>query len=573
MVILQFNKLIRNKWVWGAFAILVSAAFMAPDDWFRSDDRDRDPATSHNKLKGVELDAALFDSCRYLVGEFAPKMQGVVRSPLSGAFQKNDTKSVWKAYAAAVAAKEAGITIPDSVLADRIKALFQDGEGGFSETKYRNQVTSYFRIDPSLFEDQLRLWMTLEAAVGGFVESSAWLASMELDQTSRDFTDKFTVRIATFDEDKAKSESIKADDEMLAKWYEGHKDELSLPDRYKVKFVKFDPDASNVLARVTVTDDQISERYEANKEKGFYDIPPATTNDVKTYRPLEDVRGSIEIALRHDAAVELLKSDVREIVSSMDEEDEQKAATLLSDVAAREGLSVGESEWFALVPGMVPGFMKTPESQFPGVDRKVFDRTVRSLVDYRFSVLASKRSVWLVEFGAKSPAHVPEFEEAKDKIVDRAVADARLDAFKADVEAVAAKGRDAVLQSGNVSTNIVFSPCTFARDYAMGWFNRFGEWDFSNAGFPDADKVVFAVHSLDKGAVSDFVSAGPGKALLVVCEDRRDGDPADLMRGERFARMISMRRMVSPDDWFEWNLKRMGYEEKTSPDDDAAGQD
>ena len=35
MVILQFNKLIRNKWVWGVFAIVVSAAFCF-DDLFTS---------------------------------------------------------------------------------------------------------------------------------------------------------------------------------------------------------------------------------------------------------------------------------------------------------------------------------------------------------------------------------------------------------------------------------------------------------------------------------------------------------------------------------------------------------
>ena len=27
MVILQFNKLIRNKWLWGVFAIIVGGAF------------------------------------------------------------------------------------------------------------------------------------------------------------------------------------------------------------------------------------------------------------------------------------------------------------------------------------------------------------------------------------------------------------------------------------------------------------------------------------------------------------------------------------------------------------------
>ena len=44
MVILQFNKLIRNKWVWGAFAVVVSAAFCF-DDLFTSRSSD-DPVSS-----------------------------------------------------------------------------------------------------------------------------------------------------------------------------------------------------------------------------------------------------------------------------------------------------------------------------------------------------------------------------------------------------------------------------------------------------------------------------------------------------------------------------------------------
>ena len=31
MVIQKFNNLIRNKWVWGVFALAVSAIFVLPD--------------------------------------------------------------------------------------------------------------------------------------------------------------------------------------------------------------------------------------------------------------------------------------------------------------------------------------------------------------------------------------------------------------------------------------------------------------------------------------------------------------------------------------------------------------
>ena len=56
MVILQFNKLIRNKWVWGVFAVTVCAAFCF-DDLFRSSG-DRGEKAPLETLS-VKYDAAL----------------------------------------------------------------------------------------------------------------------------------------------------------------------------------------------------------------------------------------------------------------------------------------------------------------------------------------------------------------------------------------------------------------------------------------------------------------------------------------------------------------------------------
>jgi hypothetical protein len=55
MVILQFNKLIRNKWIWGVFAIIVGGAFafdFLVDDLLRDDKGDRGDASSVGTLGG-----------------------------------------------------------------------------------------------------------------------------------------------------------------------------------------------------------------------------------------------------------------------------------------------------------------------------------------------------------------------------------------------------------------------------------------------------------------------------------------------------------------------------------------
>ena len=62
MVILQFNKLIRNKWIWGVFAIIVGGAFAFDfliDDLMRDDKGDRNEASA-GTLAGESVGSSLF---------------------------------------------------------------------------------------------------------------------------------------------------------------------------------------------------------------------------------------------------------------------------------------------------------------------------------------------------------------------------------------------------------------------------------------------------------------------------------------------------------------------------------
>lgn len=561
MVIHQFNKLIRNKWVWGVFAVLVSLAFVAPDEWFRSRDDGRASADSRNKLD-VEMDAPLYERCRALVDDFLPKFPG---SPLSRVFAVHSDRDVWKAYAAATTFRKAGISVPDDVLASRIRAIFSTEDGGFDENEYATRVGSYFGVDPKTFEAHLRLMMEIETGLSTVAGTTTWVAPIEIDQVSRDFTDRYTVRVASFTPDKAVTD-LKLDDDGLKAWFGKNASRLALPDRYRLRFVKFDAAASNVLARVTLSEDDVKARYDANAEKGLYDVPPATTNDVKTVKPLEDVRAGIEVALRAEAALELVKADVDALTSDdVYWNDEAAAKELLPKVAESSGNALSESGWIALASTPLRGLSKSPEAEFPGVKRgrpDVIDGVCKG--DRPFGVVASDKAVWLIDLAEKSAAHEPTFEEAKDHIGDMALRDAKADAFKAQVEAVAKAGAEEVLKSANVTTNLTFAPCDFAHGEPMGWVNYYGEWDFKDAGFQNAEKVVFESRKLAKGEVSDFIPVGISRGLLVVCGDRKAGDVADLVRGERFARRLAggLQAFGAIEDWLDANLAALGYKER-----------
>jgi hypothetical protein len=94
MVILQFNKLIRNKLIWGVFAIAISA-FFAFDfllDDIRGSDDGRSPGGA-GRLAGEEVDAKLFSA-------IAEDVRGIGRQRDWKTDQSEVNRRAWENYAA-----------------------------------------------------------------------------------------------------------------------------------------------------------------------------------------------------------------------------------------------------------------------------------------------------------------------------------------------------------------------------------------------------------------------------------------------------------------------------------------
>ena len=203
--------------------------------------------------------------------------------------------------------------------------------------------------------------------------------------------------------------------------------------------------------------------------------------------------------------------------------------------------------------------MKPMSSILPGAEN--FAEAVAELDsssdDLRYGIVSSDRAVWLIERAEVSPAHVPTFEEAKEAIRPRALRAAKADAFKAAVDAIAAKGTNAVLATEVVSTNITFSIV-----------------DLTPGQFADQNAVASAVRKLAKGEISEFTRTGAGTGLLVVCLDRVEGDAAKamLLRSQIADDLSTLQRRQLPEAWQKWNLDRLGFEpnETSSIADDAA---
>lgn len=536
MVILQFNKLIRNKWIWGVFAIIVGGAFafdFLVDDLLRDDKGDRGDASSVGTLGGENVPASLFR-------DITEELRGFGQNRDWRRKSSEVNREAWEICAMLEAARRNGLEATDAEVAKAIRSdrSFQKN-GQFSFALYQGLLREN-SLTPERFEQFLKRRLTMSKIAESGAGSAVWASPMEVEQAVNDMTDSFTVKVARFAEDKKEADAVKLDEEGLKKWYDEHAKSLELPERIKLRMVAFDATDTNVLAKMVVSEDALRDHYDVTVDK----YTSTDTNGVETVKKFEEVRDLVDKEVRQVEAVEYFVTNLNSRVYGV------KAAegkSRLDEIAAEEGRKVVTTDWFAPDGTYKEGFMKRAYQICPGAQtlNEVVAELDSDSEDLRYGVVRSDRTVWLVEKVETSPAHVPTFEEAKEIVRPRALDAAKADAFKAKVESVAKKGVDAVLASGNVSTNITFAVC-----------------DLNSGAFPDQSAIAGAAIKLRKGEISEFTSTGKGRGLLVVCEDRVPGDAAKAqiwklqVRGSAEA----LQRRQIPEAWQKWNLERLGFE-------------
>ena len=537
MVIHQFNKLIRNKWVWGVFAVAISAFFAF--DFLVADLNRSEPSAGGSSaagtLNGEKVDAQVFSDIAEEIRGF-----GQQRDWKRPAGEVN--REAWENYAALAVAGKGGLEATDAEVSAMIRndRSFQQN-GGFSFALYQALLRQN-GLTPERFEAYLKRRVTLMRIGQAVLASAAWASPMELDQAIADMTDTFTVKVAKFAQEKKDADAVKVDDAALKKWYEDHKKSLELPERVKIRFVKYNAADPMVLAKMTVTEDEMRDRYDVTIDK----YTSTDTNGVETVKKFEEVKQGIEKELRQIAAVQYFETNLNARVYG----DSPVAKTeRLAAIAKEDGAKVETSDWFAVDGAYQEGFMKRASQIFPGVQgfAEVVAELDPSSEDLRYGIITSERAVWLMEKAETSPKHVPTFEEAKEAIRPRALRDAKADAFKQSVEQIAKQGAKAVEQVKGVSTNITFSVADL-RNGASSIENQMA--------------VARAAMKLQKGEVSEFTQTGTGRAILVICVDRVAGDAAKAMVLRSQVRddlaMLQLRQI--PEGWKKWNLERLGFE-------------
>lgn len=538
MVIHQFNRIIRNKIVWGAFAIAISAFFAF--DFLLMGGDSSDNSGSAGELNGEEVSSAKFNS-------FANDVRGFGRNRPVDLSNAEVNRAAWENLAAYSVAERLGLVATDDDIRQNLLRQFA-GQGGVFDMAAYERILRDNGLTPELFEASERRRISLMKLRMMLSDSARFVSPMELDTAINDVTDKLTVRVVRFS-DKAKSAPA-LDDKALRSYYLENTNSIALPDCVTVRYVKYKADAPARLAQFKITEDEMRDHYDANLDR----FEVATTNGTVT-KKFEEVKGVLEKELQLIASVEAYRTNL--LFRAYPETGAQAAkGSMIDKIAKEDKMKVETSPLFSLdETKFVKGFMSRTSSFAPGVEG--FAEAVAKLdpdsPDLRYEVVAGTNSVYIVERGKFVKAHVPTFEEAKAAILQDAKADAKEKAFKATVDkaralaaAELAKGKPfsaKMFGDANVSTSITFSVSS------MGF-----------GAFADSAYVAAPAMKLSKGQISDFVkTALPGQGLVVYLENRVPGDAAEaqMVRSQIRDELSQGTAFSVVSEWNKWNLARM----------------
>lgn len=543
MFIHHFNRLIRNKWVWGVFAVIISA-FFAFDFLLPRGDGNVRSGSASGTLAGDEVKADEFRA-------FANDIRGYGRSQRSDLTDRQVNKSAWENIAAVRTGEKLGLSAYEEEVRESILEMpyFKGASGAFDMGVYE-QVLRENGFNPELFEQVQSRSMVLGKVAREVVESASWVSPMEIDVAVRDMTDVMTVRVATFTD---KSESPKLDDAALMKYYEAHTNSLALPDLVSVRFIKFDSNDEARYSKLVISDEEVQDYYDTVSAR----YETQTTNGV-VRKTLDEVKPELVKELQQSSLVDVLATNLiaRVFAGAGEEKVEGKAKeSMLDKIAAEENMTVRTSPRFGAEGAhVVKGLMESASKFAPGTEgfaTAAFELDPE-IEDFRYGVIRGTNCVYMIERASFTPAHVPTFEEAKAVIRDPATKEAKNDAFKASVDKVADAAREALkggkpfdasmFEGANVSTGLTFT----AR---------------MPGSFPNSSRVSLAARKLGKGELSGFTEASPNTAVVVYMEDRKPGDLSMAATMEKELRGYLARSAYGDifSSWKEWNLARLGF--------------
>lgn len=532
LLITKFNKMIRNKILWGIFAVLISIAFTfyLGGSMGGCDDSEA-KAGAVGEVFGEGVTPSEFARARF----YATGLQ-----PAYGLSEEQNEmlrQMTWKRLAAIEKARRLGITVSDGELRETIRRDPAFAVNGvFSKARYRSFLRDRIQMDPATFEDYLRQELVIQK-LNQTAEAMTWTAPSELARQLRMFSDNFTVKYALLPVDEFKSQ-IKVSEQDAREFYDENIELFREPDLMSVRYVKFA--ASDYTSGVSVTEGEIAEYYDVNAaEFTSYD----GTNDTPVVAPYENVRDSIASILKRNYALYAARDAATELVMDMIP-DRYGNSVSFEDAAAAMDVSLNTSALFSAEAPV--------EFLDVGLD---FNRTAFELAsdasDTTFSeAILGESNAYVITPARKVESRIPSFEEVREEAIGLATEEAKRLAFAKKTEEVRKSIEDQLAKDRS------FEEAVEEFDINASTSLTFNAYEAIPDSAEYMDAILPVAISMEKGETSEPVDVPEG-ALIVYVADRTPGDTASmqLLRSQLLSTLDRYRAGLVFEGWKDYNLK------------------
>lgn len=538
MFIIKFNNMVKNKWIWAAFAIIVAVAFGA-SDMIGAGSRSRAGESRLGSLGGKALDPALHQTVTHLIR---------YRSLMSGSEESVSARERWKLCAALLRAREAGLLVSDAELARIIRGLgfLQGSDGRFSPELYE-RVLRQIDFTPTLFQEVVRADVALNQ-LRFCVSRGPWAAPSVVEDRTLGRSDRFTLQAATLTNAFDAATTEVSEDEARA-YYDAHPDLYRFPERRRVRYVVFPSVAYRDKA--VVTEEELKAHYEENES----DYTTTDTNGVERLRPFDEVRAEIADALAPARQRELAATDAGDFADLFLRPGFDGASGIpdFAAAAAKLGLAVSTTALFSaeeppVSPDLAGDFAASVFSL--ELDGEPFDRVTGVVGEEESS------EFFVAELLEVSPSHVPDYADLADRVLADAREDKAARAFQDEVSRVQEALLRAVEQNGGS-----FAEAAATNGLDVGTNFVFTARDAFGAAAPVAapHQVAQSMMQLGAGDLSPAPIAVPGGVLFfqVVAREPGDASLAGTYRDSIVYGLESQTADALWEDWLERNLASM----------------
>jgi len=538
VVIYHFNRIIRNRYVWGVFAVIIAFAFVSVDSCSTS--------PSGGRANAGKLDGRAVSSQDYQTLERYIRQTGRTQNPPPPALLFTQT---WERLAAARIAEKSGISATPALLQREILSSGAFNEG-FNRDLYRYLLRQNLQLSEQEFEYGLANSVTLRL-VGAIAGSAAWASNMEMDDALAIYTDTFTVQHAVVSNTLADAD-FTLDEADLLRHYEAHRQDYALPDRVAVRYVAVP--ISNYVDAVTVSDADILDYYDSNPER--FARPAETNGGVVAVTPLEEARETIVETLKNEQAADEAFTDVCHGMLK------DAVANGLESAAGSRGLPVLETPLFS-ADDFVPGVENAADLR-----EKAFELD-GSQIQTRFNAVRGKHVVYLIAAWSNDVARIPAFEEVEAEVRAAAQAQARHDAYKARIAAA----RETIAAA--VAAGEPFDAAARSAGLTASTNYTFSIHEGIPSAIPEINAVVREAVKLRPGGLAASSAPRFGHAVIVSVSARKPGDAmtAAFLRDQVRSSIESSLFPVVFSEWSAWNLKRSAFKPTPGTEPAAATWD